>query len=174
MGSAHPLSAPYQAFETADGWITVGAANQANWLKLLQALDAQALADDPRFASNDARMTHLQELIEALAPVFKKRRVTEWLQRLEEAGVPVGPVLDIAQMHNEPQTLARDMVVKVPHSRLDQVKTIGHPVKFSATPGSIDRGAPVLGEHSREILAEYGYSKAEVEDLIASGTVIAA
>lgn len=174
MGSAHPLSAPYQAFETADGWITVGAANQANWLKLLQALDAQALAGDPRFASNDARMGHLQELIEALAPVFKKRRVTEWLERLEEAGVPAGPVLDIAQMHNEPQTLAREMVLKVPHSRLDQVETIGHPVKFSATPGSIDRGAPVLGEHTREILAEYGHSKEEIEDLIASGTAIAA
>ena len=174
LGSAHPLSAPYQAFETADAWITVGAANQANWLKLLEALEAIELADDVRFANNEARMKHLSELTDVLAPIFKQRSANEWLARLQAAGVPAGPVLDIIQMHNDPQTLARDMVLKVPHSRLDQVKTIGHPVKFSATPGSIDRGAPVLGEHTREILAEYGYSKEEIEDLIASGTVIAA
>ncbi len=174
LGSAHPLSAPYQAFETADAWITVGAANQANWLKLLEALEAIELADDVRFANNEARMKHLSELTDVLAPIFKQRSANEWLARLQAAGVPAGPVLDIVQMHNDPQTLARDMVLKVPHSRLDQVKTIGHPVKFSATPGSIDRGAPVFGEHTREILAEYGYSKEEIEDLIASGTVIAA
>ncbi len=174
LGSAHPLSAPYQAFETTDAWITVGAANQANWLKLLEALEAIELADDVRFANNEARMKHLSELTDVLAPIFKQRSANEWLARLQAAGVPAGPVLDIIQMHNDPQTLARDMVLKVPHSRLDQVKTIGHPVKFSATPGSIDRGAPVLGEHTREILAEYGYSKEEIEDLIASGTVIAA
>ncbi len=174
LGSAHPLNAPYQAFQTADGWITIGAANQANWLKLLEALGAPKLKNDARFATNDARMANLTALVEALAPLFEKHGSAEWLERLEAAGVPAGPVLDIAQMHADPQTLAREMVVEAPHTRLGRMKTIGTPVKFSATPGGVRRGAPILGEHTREVLDEYGYTESEVEALVASGAVIAA
>lgn len=174
MGSAHPLNAPYQAFETADGWITVGAANQANWLKLVDALDDSTLKDDPRFESNDARMRNLPALVEALTPIFKKRTTKEWLERLETASFPAGPVLDIAQMHADPQVLARGMVQTVPHARLGQFKTIGPPVKFSATPSGITRGAPILGQHTRKVLQEYGYSENDIEALITNGTVIAA
>ncbi len=174
MGSAHPLNGPYQAFESADGWITVGAANQSNWLKLVEALEAPELKDDPRFTSNDARMANLPALVDTLAPLFKQRTSADWLERLEAVGVPAGPVLDVAQMHADPQTLARRMVVEVPHSRLKKHKTLGTPVKFSATPGAVAHGAPVLGEHTREVLAEYDYSKEEIDALIASGAVIAA
>jgi crotonobetainyl-CoA:carnitine CoA-transferase CaiB-like acyl-CoA transferase len=174
MGSAHPLNGPYQAFESADGWITIGAANQPNWLKLIETLEASELKDDPRFASNDARMANLQALVDTLAPLFKQRTSADWLQRLEAAGVPAGPVLDIAQMHADPQTIAREMVIEVPHNRLKKHKTIGAPVKFSATPSAVMHGAPVLGEHTREVLAEYDYSKEEIEELVAAGAVIAA
>ncbi len=174
MGSAHPLNGPYQAFESADGWITVGAANQSNWLKLVEALEAPELKDDPRFTSNDARMANLPALVDTLAPLFKQRTSADWLERLEAVGVPAGPVLDVAQMHADPQTLARRMVVEVPHSRLKKHKTLGTPVKFSATPGAVAHGAPVLGEHTREVLTEYDYSKEEIDALIASGAVIAA
>ncbi len=174
MGSAHPLNAPYQAFQTADGWVNVGAANQATWLRLLEALEAPELADDPRFASNDARMGHLAELVERLAPMFAARPTAEWLERLERAGVPAGPVLDIAEMHRDPQALARGVVTRAPHSRLGEVGTLGHPVRYSRTPASIRRGAPLYGEHSREVLAELGYPDAEIEALVASGAVIAA
>lgn len=174
MGSAHPLNAPYQAFEATDGWITIGAANQPNWLKLLEALEAGALKDDPRFASNDARMANLPALVDTLKPLFKQRTCADWLERLQRAGVPAGPVLDIAQMHGDSQTLAREMVVEVPHSHLKKHKTLGAPVKFSGTPSAVERGAPVLGEHTREILAEYGYAAKEIDELIASGAVIAA
>ncbi len=174
MGSAHPLNAPYQAFQTADGWITVGAANQANWLKLLDALDARRLADDERFATPDARMTNRPALVDALSAIFARRTSAEWLARLEAAGVPAGPVLDVGAMHRDPQTIARGMVTEARHSRLGPVKTIGPPVKFSETPGGIARGAPVYGEHTREVLAEIGYGENEIEALIADGAVVAA
>ena len=173
MGSAHPLNAPYEAFETTDGWITLGAANQANWLKLVDLIEAPELGDDPRFADNHGRITHRVELAEALAPIIRTRTSADWLARLEAVGVPAGPVLDVAEMHRDPQTLAREMVTEAPHTRLGPVKTLGAPVKFSATPGGVTRGAPLLGEHTREVLAEHGYSKDEVEALISDGAVVA-
>jgi crotonobetainyl-CoA:carnitine CoA-transferase CaiB-like acyl-CoA transferase len=174
MGSAHPLNAPYQAFATADGWITVGAANQANWLRLLDAIEAPALADDPRFADNAKRMANLKDLEAVLNVYFRQRPSAEWLQRLADVGVPAGPVLDILAMHKDPQTMARDMVVSVAHRRAGAVDSLGLPVKFSATPGAVAAGAPVFGEHTRQVLAEHGFSKAEIDTLIQNGAVAAA
>jgi crotonobetainyl-CoA:carnitine CoA-transferase CaiB-like acyl-CoA transferase len=172
MGSAHPLNGPYQAFEASDGWITVGAGNQANWLRMLAAMELRELADDPRFADNAARMKHLDALVARLAARFAERSAADWLQRFAAVGVPAGPVLDVKQMHDDPQTKAREMLVEVEHRKAGRVKTIGLPVKFSATPGKIARAAPVLGEHSRDILAEHGYSKEEIERLAAERAVL--
>jgi crotonobetainyl-CoA:carnitine CoA-transferase CaiB-like acyl-CoA transferase len=171
MGSAHPLNAPYEAFETADGWITIGAANQTNWLRLLKAIDAEALAEDPRFAHNRDRMANRHVLAATLAPIFRAQSSAEWLARLEAGGVPAGPVLDVNAMHRDPQTLAREMVVEVEHPRVGRMKTLGLPVKFSDTPGRVHGPAPLLGEHSRAILAEAGYSAAEIDGLIARGVI---
>jgi crotonobetainyl-CoA:carnitine CoA-transferase CaiB-like acyl-CoA transferase len=174
MGSAHPLNAPYQAFETADGWINVGAANQANWLRLLELLEAPELAQDARFSDNAARMAHLAELVAALTPHFQTHATAEWLDKLEAAGVPAGPVLSITEMHEDPQTLAREMVTEVAHSRIGAVKTLGLPIKLSETPGGVRQGAPVYGEHTREVLAEAGYTAGEIAALIEAGAVVAA
>ena len=174
MGSAHPLNAPYQAFQTADGWITVGAANQANWERLLAVVGEPELASDPRFADNAARMANREALAARLAERFLARATADWLAALEEAGVPAGPVLSIAEMQRDPQTLAREMVPEVPHGRLGAVRTLGTPVKFSGTPAGLRRGAPLYGQHSREVLADYGWSAEEIAGLIAEGAVIAA
>jgi len=171
MGSAHPLNAPYQAFPASDGWITVGAANQENWLRLLQALEAPELGADPRFVNNAQRMINLPALVEALTPLFKRRSAAEWLRRLEEAGVPAGPVLDIAQMHADPQALAREMIVETAHPTAGKVKAIGLPIKFSETPGGVRAAAPVFGQHTAEVLREHGFSDSEIDRMAAQGAI---
>jgi crotonobetainyl-CoA:carnitine CoA-transferase CaiB-like acyl-CoA transferase len=172
MGSAHPLNGPYQAFEASDGWLTIGAGNQANWRRMLEAMELREIADDPRFADNATRMQHLEALVALLAPRFRQRSTADWLARFAEVGVPAGPVLDVKQMHQDPQTAARKMLVEVEHPLAGKVKTIGLPVKFSATPGKVARAAPILGEHSCDILAEHGYAAAEIEALAAERAVL--
>jgi crotonobetainyl-CoA:carnitine CoA-transferase CaiB-like acyl-CoA transferase len=174
LGSAHPLNAPYQAFQTQDGWINVGAANQSNWLRFLEVIGAPELNDDPKFASNEARKRNLPELVEILNGFLCKDTTEVWLARMEKAKLPAGPINDILQMHDDPQTRAREMVLTLDHPRAGKVDTIGHPVKFSRTPASITRAAPVLGQHSREILREIGLDAARIEALIAAQAVIAA
>lgn len=171
MGSAHPLNAPYQAFATADGWIVIGGSNQKNWLNTLKALEAETLADDPRFAENADRMAHLAALEAALGPYFKARTSADLLARLETVGVPAGPVYDVLQMHADPQVRAREMVVAVEHSTLGPVETLGLPVKLADTPGQVAAGAPRFGEHTRAILGEHGYAEAEIEALLAEGAI---
>ena len=171
MGSAHPLNAPYQAFQTRDGWITIGAANQKNWLTLIEVLGVASLRDDPRFQSNDNRMQNLEALQTILNEVFLTRTSVEWLELLARAGVPAGPILDILQMHQDPQALARGMIQSVDHSRLGRVQTLGHPVRYSKTPVGLRYGAPVYGEHTRAILQEHGYSEQEIEALLQQGAI---
>jgi crotonobetainyl-CoA:carnitine CoA-transferase CaiB-like acyl-CoA transferase len=171
MGTSHPLNAPYQAFPVSDGWITIGAANQGTWLRLLEALEAPELGFDPRFANNAERIRNLPALNAAVTPLFKHRSSAEWLRRLEEAGVPAGPVLDVNQMHADPQTLAREMIVETTHPKAGQVKAIGLPIKFSGTPGGIRRAAPLLGQHTREVLRDYGFSDTEIDQMAALGVV---
>jgi crotonobetainyl-CoA:carnitine CoA-transferase CaiB-like acyl-CoA transferase len=171
MGTAHPLNAPYQAFPTSDGWITVGAANQGNWLRLVEALEAPELRDDSRFATNADRMCNLELLTATLTRLFKRRSSAEWLRRLEQAGVPAGPVLKVGQMHQDPQALAREMIVQTEHPSAGHVKAIGLPIKFSDTPGGVRRPAPLFGQDTREILREHGFSDAEIEQLSEQGAI---
>lgn len=172
MGSAHPLNAPYQAFRTSDGWINIGAANQKNWELLLAILGHESLAADPRFLSNDMRNTNRGALEEELNKIFETRPTDDWLATLDQGGLPAGPVLSISEMHDDPQALAREMIVETEHPVAGSVKTLGPPVKFSATPGSVDLPAPLLGQHSREVLMEAGYSEGEVDQLIADGVTV--
>lgn len=171
MGSAHPINAPYQAFETADGWVNIGAANQANWERLLDVIEAPSLNDDERFCSNHSRMTNLDALVSILTGYFRTRTTADWVQRLEVAGVPAGPVLSVSEMHAHPQTIAREMVVETENREAGRVKAIGLPVKFHTTPGGVRCAAPVFGQDSRSVLTEYGYDAGEIAALVAAGAV---
>jgi crotonobetainyl-CoA:carnitine CoA-transferase CaiB-like acyl-CoA transferase len=174
MGSAHPLNAPYQAFEAADKWIVVGGANQKNWLRTLEVLDAKELAQDPRFATGADRMAHLKELEDLLSARFRTKPADYWLGALEEVGVPCGPVNNMLQALADPQTLAREMVVEVEHASLGKVKTLGLPIKFSQTPGKVRTGAPRYGQHTAAVLSAYGFDADEIAALQAEGAIAAA
>jgi len=171
LGSAHPLAAPYEAFATADGWITVGASNEETWQRLPPALGKPELLDDPRFARNKDRMVHHDALTAELAAAFAQQTTAQWLERLAAAGVPAGPVLSIVDMLAHPQTKARDMVVETPHSRLGSVPTLGFPIKFGRSTTAIRSGAPTLGEHTRAVLRDLGYADDEIDSLLAAATV---
>jgi len=171
MGSAHPLNAPYQAFEASDGWIVVGGANRKQWQLMLEALDATELAADPRFATGADRMAHLKELETELSRRFRTKPAQYWLDALDAKGVPCGPVQDMLTALSDPQTIAREMVVEVEHAAVGPVKTMGLPVKFSETPGKVRKGAPRFGEDTRDVLREAGFGDAEIADFEQEGAI---
>jgi crotonobetainyl-CoA:carnitine CoA-transferase CaiB-like acyl-CoA transferase len=170
-GSAHLLTAPYQAFRTRDGWINIGGANQANWERIADVLGHPQWRDDPRFASNSARMANLDALVDAMSAVLATRTNAEWIAAFDAAGVPVGPVHTIGEALDHPQTRARDMVVSLDHPQAGTTHALGCPIHFSRTPTHIARPAPMLGEHTREVLREYGYDDAAIDALAADGVV---
>ena len=161
-GSAHRLVAPYQALATADGHITVGAANQAVWERLCRAIGRDDLLADARFASNPDRVRHYRELAVLLEETTRTKTSAEWLGVLEAAGVPAGPVYDMAEVYADPHVLARSMVETLDHPAAGPVRHIGIPVKLSATPGQIRMPAPTLGQHTREVLEQLGCTPDEV------------
>ncbi len=171
MGTVHPLSAPYQAFECSDGYLTVAAGSDERWARLCKAFEIEEYVDDPRFKEAPQRVMNLPDLQALLAPIFASKTREEWRAHLEKHGVPAGPILTIGEMQADPQVKARDMFVEVEHSRVGTVKTLGSPMKFSKSPPSVRRAAPVLGEHSREVLAELGYSEADIDRMAAEGAI---
>jgi crotonobetainyl-CoA:carnitine CoA-transferase CaiB-like acyl-CoA transferase len=170
-GSAHLLTAPYQAFATRDGWINIGGANQANWERIADVLGHPEWRDDPRFATNSARMEHLDALAGAMNAILSTRTSAAWIAAFDAAGVPAGPVHSIGEALQHPQTRARGMIVDLVHPQAGATQALGCPVHFSATPTRVDRPAPVLGEHTRDVLGEYRFSDREIDSLIAEGAV---
>ncbi|HEX4203765.1 MAG TPA: CoA transferase [Ktedonobacteraceae bacterium] len=171
LGTAHRLSAPYQVFQTADSGIAIGASNQRNWERLTQVLERPDLLQTPLFTTNSDRMANLPALVETLTETFRTRTTEEWQQRLDEVGVPAGPVLTLDQVYEHPQVRAREMDIEIDHPLAGRVHALGFPVKYSGTPGQIARPAPVLGQHSFKILQELGYTPEERSQLAAEGIV---
>ncbi|MFN4360648.1 MAG: CaiB/BaiF CoA transferase family protein [Hylemonella sp.] len=170
-GSAHVLTAPYQAFEARDGWINVGGANQANWERIAEVLGHPEWREDPRFASNRDRMAHLDELVALMNGVLRTQTRAHWQAAFDAAGVPAGPVHTVGEALTHPQTLARGMVVELDHPQAGATRALGCPIHFSATPAQITRPAPLLGQHTRELMKEFGYDDAQVDDLISRNAI---
>jgi crotonobetainyl-CoA:carnitine CoA-transferase CaiB-like acyl-CoA transferase len=165
LGSAHRLTAPYQALRTQDGHITVGGNNERLWQKLCEAVGRPDLVEDPRFANNDERMAHRPELVAELESALAARGTDAWVAVLSEAGVPCGPIHDYRQVFEDEHTRAREMEVRLEHPVEGEIRALGIPVKMSDTPGSIRHAAPLLGEHTAEVLVEAGFTAEEINAL---------
>ena len=165
-GSGHPLTAPYQAFRTADGWITLGGANQPNWERIAAAVGHPEWCQDPRFLTGALRKAHEHELAELLSAELSRQGSDHWIERFEREKIPVGPIHDIAQALEHPQTRASDRIVKVDHPQAGTSSALAMPVRFSRTPARVERPAPLLGEHSRSILRDYGIGDEEIDHLV--------
>lgn len=162
FGSAHRLTAPYQALKTSDGYINVGANNQRLWARLCNAIGREDLVEDERFATNDDRMENRAELAEELEKTLVEKSTDEWVEIFLEAGFPAAPIHNYQQVFEDPHTQAREMMVEMDHPVEGTVNGLGIPIKLSETPGEIRRAAPLLGEHTEETLTELGYSEEEI------------
>jgi len=170
-GQHHPLSSPYGRFRAADGFLNIAAGNEAMWRRLATCLGHEEWTGDSRFRDAAARLRHRDELTAAIEAVLAGGDVASWVETLNRAGVPSGPVLDLAQVFADPQVLARQMLVELPTEGGEPFRTTGLPVKLSATPGRIERRPPRLGEHGDEILRQCGFAEAEIAALRAAAVV---
>ena len=162
LGSAHRLAAPYQAFRCADGYVTIGAANQRTFEKLCALLGHPEWTADPRFVSDTARVAHRDALTAAIEAVTAATPCAEWLARFDAAGIPAGPILNYADALETPQARAREMTLDVDHPVLGPLRTIGTAIKMSETPLDPSRRAPLLGEHTAAVLGTLGYDEAAI------------
>ncbi len=170
-GQHHPLSAPYGRFRAKDGYLNIAAGNEAMWQKLSVVLARPDWKEDARFLGPVERLRHRDELTDAMEEVLATQGVGHWVDVLNRAGVPCGPVLDLGQVFSDPQVLARQMLQELPHPEVGTFKTTGLPVKLSDTPGAIRTSPPLHGEHSDEVLREAGLSDDEIESLREQGVV---
>ena len=166
LGSAHPLTAPYQAFKTKDKWVTVGASNQNTWLKLIKAIDREDLQENEKFSDNKSRKKNLEELVKILNEELIKKNSEEWLKIFDDNGLPCGPIYSITEMFKDKQTIDRKMIIDVENKIAGKTKAIGMPIKFSKSNAEVANGSPILGEHSKEILLKFGYSEDSIKKFI--------
>lgn len=170
-GNDHPLVAPYGVFETSDGAVAVAPSNDGVYRKLLTVLSMEHLMEDDRINTNPKRMANRPLLREIFNPIFKAETTDHWIDRLNKAGVPAGPILQLPQVFSDPQVAHREMVMNVDHGDRGDVRMLGFPMKFSDTPCEVRHPAPELGEHTNEVLGEFGYSEAEVAAMRAAGVL---
>jgi crotonobetainyl-CoA:carnitine CoA-transferase CaiB-like acyl-CoA transferase len=162
LGSAHRMNAPYQAIRCADGYITLGAANERLFRRLCDVLEHPEWAGMPEFADNARRVLNQAALAERIERITSQKPCSHWLAILDENDVPCGPINDYGQALSNPQIVARDMVVEVDHPTLGHIRTLGSPMKMSGTPPDVTRRAPLLGEHTDEVLREAGFGDHEI------------
>jgi formyl-CoA transferase len=172
LGNDHPNIAPYQVFRTADGSLILACGNDNLFGKFCEVADCPELAKDARFASNGKRVQNRVELTRLLDKIFVQRPTKEWIARLEAAGVPCGPINDLAQVFNEPQALARGLRMELAHPAAGKVSLVRSPMRFSETPVEHGVPPPTLGQHTDEVLRELlGKSEGEIARLRAAAII---
>ncbi|CAN5739288.1 CoA transferase [soil metagenome] len=169
-GTRHRRSTPYQAYQTADGFVTIGAGSDRLWKRLVaDALGRPEWMEDPRFLTLPDRMDHIDELEAEIESITATRTTREWIDIIDAAGVPCGPVLTYDQTFEDPQVLARDMVTEVEHPIIGPMRMVAPPTKFSGMEYAVRGPAPWIGQHTSEVLREIGRSDAQIDELYATG-----
>jgi crotonobetainyl-CoA:carnitine CoA-transferase CaiB-like acyl-CoA transferase len=171
LGSAHRMNAPYQAVRCADGYITLGAANERLFRRLCEVLGHAEWSADPAFADNASRVRHREALAAQIESITATQPCAHWLSLLEANDIPCGPINDYAQVFADPQVIAREMVVETDHPTLGHLRTLGSPIKMSATPPNVRRRAPLLAENTDAVLHEAGLSESEIDELRRLGAI---
>lgn len=171
-GNAHPNIVPYQTFQTSDGWIIVAVGNDGQFRKFVEAGGRAELAEDERFATNPARVRHRDMLVPILAEMVKTRSKTAWIDALEAAGVPCGPINDLDEVFDNEQVIARGMQIALPHPCGADVKLVRNPIRMSATPPDARTAPPLLGAQTDEVLRDVlGYDAARIAALKAKQAI---
>jgi len=171
LGSAHRMNAPYQAIRCADGYLTLGGANERIFRRICDVLGHPEWAAAPEFADNASRVRHRAALAARIEAVTSQQPRSHWLSLFDANEIPCGPINTYAQVFADAQVRAREMVVETDHPTLGHIRSLGSPIKMSATPPEVRRRAPLLGEHTDEVLAEIGFSPEEIAALRAARVV---
>jgi crotonobetainyl-CoA:carnitine CoA-transferase CaiB-like acyl-CoA transferase len=172
-GNTHPVIAPYGVFDTADGPLNIAPATSQMWKRLCDVLELQHLVEDPRYATNAARMERRAELKAIVEARLKERTRAEWTRLLLAADIPAGPINSLADVFADEQVMHAQLVEEVQHTELGAIRHVGSPVSFDGRlGGTVRRAPPVLGEHTFEVLREHGYAQGDLEALVRRGVIV--
>lgn len=172
QGNAHANIVPYQVFNAQDGELIIAVGNDSQFIKFCDVIGSPELATDERYATNTNRIRHREVLIALLQDILVKRTVAEWIARIEPAGVPCGPINNIAQVFEHPQVRHRGMRIDLPHPSAGTTPMVANPIKFSATPVTYGKAPPTLGQHTKQILSTIGgFSDSDIARLAERGII---
>ena len=172
LGAAHPNLVPYQAFMCQDNkYLNLAVGSERIWDRFCDGMKMPELKENPDYITNVERAQNRIKIVPFLQEIFLKRPVMDWVEQLQKVSVPCGPINNLADVFSDPQILSRNMYLEMAHPTLGKIKQTGIPIKFSRTPGGLDRHPPLLGEHNQEVLESLGYSPAEIEELKAQEVI---